>query len=178
MEARARALMAAGGRQSGAQEAEQEARGLMGERERLGGQVAEFGARLARLDGEHQAADGHLAAAQADDDIDAITALRGRLAAIEDQASRIGAQRQEVVSRLEAIGDGEGPGELVEALKAAVKLHAEARSGMNTGWPGRPEAVRDKVAADRRAIFEAAGERLSAMSAAGKPDAPRTVVIR
>ncbi len=86
-----------------------------------------------------------LAAARERGDIEAVTELRGRLAAVDEITSVLQDQREAARVRLAAVGDADGAGEFAAAATGWQALQGELRTVLNRAFPERPEAVLDNA---------------------------------
>jgi chromosome segregation ATPase len=158
-----------------AAEADRRVADLEAEHARLAQQAVDQAAKLAALATDHDHTDRQLAAALAGSDVEAVTALRNRIASLTDLTAAAEAARTAAQERLQAIGDGTGPGELTAARQLAEQRHATIARILRNVYPDSPEAVRYRQAADLAAILEANIARIKA-DAVRKPPAAQHVV--
>lgn len=134
--------------------------GLQGEAEQLAEQVAALDERLGELGAERQQTEAELTGAADAGNVDQAVTARTRLAALDDVTTALRRQRATATARLQAIGDGTGPGELARALARFQGLSAELRRIENILDPDRPEAVADKQFEYLQAVLTANIERM------------------
>ena len=171
---RARILRSGAAAAAQAEQEQARADALEAERDKLAERAADLAARLAGLSAERAALDGDLSGARDRGDLDAMTSLRGRIAALDDLAASLGAQRASALARVDAIGNGEQSPiwpqkPWAEARRIAGMHSTSARRALNHAFPGRSEAAEDR----KRAEFL---ESLTPRPYDG-PEPPRTFVL-
>ena len=154
----------------------QRASALVEERDSLTARIGELAARLGQLSQERQELTGQLAAATGDADIDAITSLQARVTSIDTASSALTGQRKTAQDRADAIGDGRDRGELHNAIRAASQHAGVARKMLNRAFPGRPEALADRLRDELQGALTGNLERI-AQEAKRKPPAPQIVML-
>jgi chromosome segregation ATPase len=162
-------------RQAAAEEAADLASTLVAEQEDLGARIEGLDVRLTRLGEEQQEVTSQLEASRQAGDVDAITSLRARLAAIGDAHTALSGQRETAQQRLDAIDDGQDRGELHDALRAGKRHTATARNLLNLAYPDRAEAVADRAATELLATIEGNMERIAEENKPKPPTAQRVV---
>jgi hypothetical protein len=174
LEGDVRGLAVAKHAQGQGDEADQLAAALSTERGQLLAQIAELCETAERLQGEMREVDAQLTGARVSADVDLVTSLRARLAGLEDVAASVDGQLAASRGRSAQIGDGTAsfPGELIDALGASERHHAEVRRILNAVYPDRPEAVHDRLVDDIAGSL-AAGVARMAEEAKPKPSARR-----
>jgi chromosome segregation ATPase len=140
-----------------AERAQADFRALKDERDQLAEKHAELGQRRTALGAERRGLEAQLAAARETGDLDAITTVKARLAAIEDLDGTLQAQQAPMQQRMAELGTGEETFSTHPALKrlpplASARDHASNRRSevfgpLNDAFPERPEAV---AAAERQ----------------------------
>jgi hypothetical protein len=134
---------------------------LAHEHQELTGRLAELDGRLAELDAEQRDLETRLGSAREAGDVDSITTLRARSAAVREAREVLAGQRSIAQARMAALGTDEGTGELFDVLNAVRRDMADARKAINLAFPGRPEAVMDRRAADLQAALGGNLERIA-----------------
>lgn len=177
VEQRSSWLANAAAEQTRAVEAAQRARSLQDERDQLAAQIANLDSELERFQGHRRDADEQLAAARTDGDVEAVTALHGRLAAIGDLVASYTARRQAPQDRAQTIGDREGSGELADTLSAARRHRGAVRHLLNQVWPERHEAAMDAAFAELQVTLEGNRERIAEAAKAARKPEPRNLVV-
>ena len=156
---------------AGAAEADVRAAALEDELDRLTGEDEALADRLAALAAERQDAQDRLAAATGDADLDAMTALRGRIASVDAAAPPLQARKDAVLARAVAIGDGAPPkpgepaGELFATREAAARCRDEVHRILNRLYPDRPQARAARAFEDLGLAFEAQQQRIAEAAA-------------
>jgi hypothetical protein len=175
LEERARVITAAISEQEKGAEAVQRAADLEAERVHLADTIADLDGKLAGLRTNRDEAEAELALARTAADVDKVTALRSRLAGVDDLDETLARERQQAADRAAAIGDGSGEtGEFGAACSAAADRYAEARKLLNIAYPTRAEAVLDAALEHLQGALEGNRQRIADESAA-KPQ-PRQIV--
>lgn len=135
-----------------------------------------LGRRLAELGEQREQTGVQLATARERGDVEAVTELRGRLAAVDEVVAVLQGQQQAAQDRLTAVGDADGTGELGAAARRWQRLQADLRAVLNWLDPNRPEAVQDRLVADLQMALAANVQRIAEETA---PPAPtHDVVVR
>lgn len=144
------------------EEALERARALQAEREDLAARAKEVDVTLARLGEERQHLAGQHAAAVKAAEVAAVATLRSHLGASDEAVAAHAGQRQSLLARSAAIGDGQERGELHAALSDAQRHAAATRKALNEAYPDRPEAVHDRLWGNLQAALEGNLERIAA----------------
>jgi hypothetical protein len=173
LEQRGQHLAHAADLETRAEDAERQTDALADERDRLTAEMADLDGKLARLSADKDQLATELTAARESGDLDAITAVRNRIASCEDLAATVTSLRATALARAEAIGDGDDPGgELADATATASARRAELRRVLNTAFPDRREAVADRLMNDLQGALKGNLERIAEE---GKPQQPKRV---
>jgi hypothetical protein len=137
------------------------------ERVRLEQQAAELDARLEQLADDQAATEAALATALEEGDVDAITASRGRLAAIGEVRDRLSPELAAPRAAVAAIGDTEGAGRLAEVIATGRARQAELWGTLCAlaDDEDAPDAVRALAALERDAVAGRASAEAAAVSA-------------
>lgn len=149
-------------------------RALQAERRDLTARAEETDATLATLGEERQSLAGQHAAAVEAADVAAIAALRSHLEASDEAAAAHAGHREGLLARSAAIGDGQERGELHDALSDAQRHASAARNALNAAYPGRPEAVHDRLWGNLLAALEGNLQRIADEERAARQ--PQTVI--
>ena len=137
-----------------AREDRQLADGRSAERERLADELAGIESRLAGLEEKRGHLAGQYDAAEQVADDDAMAGIQPRLDAADKALAVLRGQRERRAARIEAIGDGEGSGELYDALSSAAQHEAAAAELIHRACPDTPEARDAAAIADALATIE------------------------
>jgi colicin import membrane protein len=163
-------------RKAASEEAADRADALVDEQEDIAARIDGLDARLVRLGEEQQEVAAQLEASRQAADVDAITSLRTRIAAIDDAQTALTGQRETAQQRLDAIGTGQERGELYDALQAGRRHATTARNMLNLAYPDRFEAVADRAAAEFQAVIEGNLQRIGEEQTAQKRPVQRRIV--
>lgn len=150
---------------------------LVEEADRLAGQIDGLSARLGELGDDRESVGMQLATAAEGGDVDAVTALRTRMAALDEVVAALSRQQQTAEERLLAIGDDESGGEYARATQALAGLRAQLRRAMNWLDPARPEAVQDRLLEELAVAIAGNQERIAEERARNGRGPHREVVL-
>ncbi len=169
-----------------AEEAEARADALEAEREQLTGTVADLDGKLDALMAERGQLAAQMTTARESGDLDALAAHRSRDSAAGEVIAALSAQRQAALARLEAIGDGTETfanrpllkvlPPLAQARQAAGQARRSASTALNLAYPDRPQAVVDRLRAERAQADRYRLEQADAEAARQQATRPRTFV--
>ncbi len=174
-EARARILAAVATAHQQAEDATENASGLIRERDTLAGKLGGLDDRLAKLAASRAAAESDRQAALSGDDVDALADARRRVQAADELTAAATASRDVLLARLRELGDA-GTGELSAAVQAVSAAQAAVRAALNRVFPDREEALYDADVAELAAALDGTRQRLAEESAAARR--PRRQAVR
>ncbi|HEX3962399.1 MAG TPA: hypothetical protein VHZ03_38190 [Trebonia sp.] len=159
---------------------------LKDERDELGAKHAELGQRRTVLGTERRDLETRLAAAREAGDLDTMTTVKARVAAIEDLNAALQARQAPMQQKMAELGTGDENFSTHPALKTlpplakardeASRRRTEASHALNTAMPDRPEAV---AAAElqRQAEYDSYASRARDREAASRAPARRQVIL-
>jgi chromosome segregation ATPase len=172
-----RLITAAKAEQDRGAEAVQRGAELEAERVQLLDTIADLDGKLADLRTNREEAEVALVHARSAADVDRVTALRSRLAGVDDLAEALARERQQASDRAQEVGDGTGAtGEHGAACSAAASHYAKATELLDLAYPDTEDAAQRRWLADLHATIEANMERIAEESAAAAKPQPRQIV--
>lgn len=168
-----------------AEEQERRAAVLKAERARLEAAVAVLDEQIGQREAERDQAEADLTAATAARDGESMTIARNQGQNAETIAAALNTERQALLTRLAAIGEGRDPEswpderdkELTVALRAATQARQDAVRGMDAAQPDRPEAVARAALEEFRLTIEAQRARIAEEAAAQRRTPPPRAVV-